>query len=91
MPAWEAFFRCVNANKGRRSIPKAGLSEYEIYFNYVFGTCDQGHIRSLRWKNCKNMSHILMYKERGFDYVACHSYDREDYERPERSQTLDKI
>ena len=76
IPAWQAFFKTVNLNRDGITMPKAGLSEYEIYFNYVFGTSNQGHIRPLWWKNCKKLRHVRMFQERGLDYVSCHSYFR---------------
>lgn len=56
----------------------SGLSEYEIYFNFLFNQADQGKIRPLRFLNTGDCSAIESYRQEGYDYVSCHAYLREE-------------
>lgn len=73
-PFWHAFCDLVDSN----DLFESGASEYEIYFNYVFGRTDQVSIRKFKWKNICSLKEIELYKQRGFDYVSIHEFSRID-------------
>ncbi len=51
----------------------SGMSEYEIYFNYIFKFFPSDvEIRKLNWSNVKSLDSIDK-----FDYVSCHWFMRE--------------
>ena len=55
----------------------SGASEYEIYFHYIFSKYPNEYIlRQLKWYNYGNLNHINQDRNRGFDYIAYHSYLR---------------
>ena len=72
MKPWQAICKCVDI----KEIDKASLSEYEIYFNFIFTTSQQAHIRRLTWKNLPSLEKISSYKAQGYDYVSCHAWMR---------------
>lgn len=69
---WKAICRCININH----LGYPCLSEYEIYFNFVFGLSSNEikvKIRMLKWDNVKyNTNYLDKYKDR--DYISCHSW-----------------
>ncbi|PIS02157.1 MAG: hypothetical protein COT85_06380 [Chlamydiae bacterium CG10_big_fil_rev_8_21_14_0_10_42_34] len=67
---WKAIARCIDYKEVKRSC----LSEYEIYFNFVFMRTDQAHLRKLKWKNIESLDQVKDYKKKGYDYVSCHVY-----------------
>lgn len=67
--AWKAICRCIDQEVKM-------MSEYEIYFNFVFTRTEQMTIRPLKWMNCVKLSKISKYKRKGYHYVSCHSYCR---------------
>lgn len=70
--AWKALCRCIDPHQFGHS----PLSEYEIYFNFVFKRTDQVQIRPLKWANISQLSDIASYKKAGYHYVSCHAYLR---------------
>lgn len=73
MEAWKAICRCID----RQHFAGACLSEYEIYFNFIFTRTDQMQIRPLLWANISNLSDLPSYKQAGYHYVSCHYYLRQ--------------
>ena len=71
--AWKAFCNLVDP----ATLPFSGMSEYEIYFNFIFTTSDQMSIRPLRFQNISRLSEVKKYKRQGYDFVSCHSYSRQ--------------
>lgn len=67
---WKIFCLCVDHGE------ESGASEYEIYFNFVLTQTDQVKIRKLKWVNIRNLRRLDCYKEWGFHYVSCHSWNR---------------
>jgi hypothetical protein len=70
-PPWQAICRCIDPSK----VLESCLSEYEIYFNFVFARTNQVTIRKLNWSNLafsnkENLNHPEL------DYGALHSYMR---------------
>src|SRR5439155_25867451 len=47
---WQALSRAVALNNNG-DIVFSGMSEYEMYFNFVFARTDQVQLRPLKWKN----------------------------------------
>ncbi len=72
MEGWKALCHCIN----RRYLYEACLSEYEIYFNFVFTKTDQMKIRPLKWTNIPDLSQVSMYRDAGYNYVSCHAWRR---------------
>lgn len=64
---WKALCRCIDINQ----IYGSSLSEYEIYFNFVFQRSDQFKIRKLKWLNTVD-SYSNRFKKYDYDYVSCH-------------------
>lgn len=66
---WKALCHCLD----HKELFKPSMSEYEIYFNFVFARTDQVKIRILRWKN-DVLSHVKKCQEAGVHYVSCHRW-----------------
>lgn len=73
---WRALCGCIDTSH----IDRSCLSEYEIYFNYIFLSGYPAQIRPLRWANGGDYSLTVQaaHEREGFDYVAYHAYNRED-------------
>ncbi|HSW85941.1 MAG TPA: DUF6492 family protein [Rhabdochlamydiaceae bacterium] len=84
--AWKAICRCID----HRFLYEAALSEYEIYFNFVFTRSDQMKVRYLKWTNIQKIEDIRKYKKRGYHYVSCHSYARKPTSTGKAHETLKK-
>jgi hypothetical protein len=68
---WRALCRCIDL----KELPGSALSEYEIYFNFIFSKTDQAQIRTLKWKNTKfNNSAIKAHTRSAYNYISCHSW-----------------
>ena len=72
MEMWKALCKTIDP----REINFPCISEYEIYFNFLFSKTSQAKIRPLKWTNKWDLSpearkaHI----KKGYDYVAYHKY-----------------
>lgn len=67
---WVALCRAVALDK-KGHIVFSGISEYEMYFNFVFARTDQVKIRVLRWRDvsrARDIAHCIP----NYDYVALH-------------------
>jgi hypothetical protein len=51
----------------------SGISEYEIYFNFLFARNSQARIRPLMWVESGDLTKLQTYKDQGYDYVSFHS------------------
>lgn len=71
---WKALCRCIDL----AHVAYSSLSEYEIYFNFVFMRSDQMRIRPLKWANIQRLRHLPYYRRMGYHYVSCHAYDRKN-------------
>lgn len=72
MEPWKAICHCVDTNEFNMHC----MSEYEIYFNFIFLRTGQMQIRPLRWKDWAKLNHLVTYKQQGLHYVSCHHYSR---------------
>lgn len=70
--AWKAMSRCIDLQYYTGS----SLSEYEIYFNFVFTRTDQVKIRPLLWANISDINEIPKYKKLGYHFISYHYYLR---------------
>jgi hypothetical protein len=76
---WVAIARAVPVQNGEASF--SCLSEYEIYFNFVFARTDQVKIRHLKWDNkvlnwnTVSNNDLNNYKKEGYHYVALHIWN----------------
>lgn len=71
--AWEVLAETIDP----KDLFHSALSEYEIYFNYVFSRTYKAKIRTLNWREFGfNHNAIAECKKHGCDYVSCHSYMR---------------
>jgi hypothetical protein len=73
--AWKALARAIPVNNN--TIEESALSEYEIYFNFVFARTNQVKIRHLKSTNEFNRgpvtaSEIENYRARGYDCITLH-------------------
>ncbi len=71
---WKALCRCINISY----IEHSCISEYEIYFNYVFRKTDQVALRPLKWGEGRDFSERALsnYTSNNFDYAVFHSWLR---------------
>ena len=70
VPLWQAMLLNIDPHDF-----KSCMSEYEIYFNYIFGRHYPAKIRLLSWDNLPYSSQISAQSEKkGLDYISCHSY-----------------
>jgi len=68
---WQALMKCID----RRHLYGSGISEYELYFNYVFARNYKAKIRKLKYRDMAfNKRDIAASKKAGFNYVSCHAY-----------------
>ncbi|MCL5437035.1 MAG: DUF6492 family protein [Candidatus Dependentiae bacterium] len=71
LPAWKALCRCINWEHIQHSC----MSEYEIYFNFIFSRTDQAKLRFLKYDDLAYHDGIeKQYKKLGYSYIACHSW-----------------
>ncbi len=70
--AWKAFCRCID----HRYLHCSSMSEYEIYFNFVFTRSDQMQIRPLKWADQTQVAHLGRFKREGYSCASCHSWCR---------------
>lgn len=71
---WKAFCGCVDPNY--LGPDRAGASEYEIYFNYLFTHTKQARIRKLQWANINSLDKLEHYRRAGYHYISCHEWAR---------------
>lgn len=65
---YKAILKCIDKNH----ISGSGMSEYEIYFNYLLIYHKKKiNIRNLKWANMSSIDNTL-----DFDYISCHWYMR---------------
>ena len=69
---WKALCHSIDP----KHLSLSSLSEYEIYFNFVFMRTSQMKVRPLKWANINSLDEIASYQEKGYDYVSCHAYLR---------------
>ena len=70
--AWKAFCRCMD----HQYLHQSAMSEYEIYFNFVFTRSDQMQVRPLKWINCIPIATLARHRRDGYIYAACHAWCR---------------
>ena len=71
---WIAIARAIPTKNG--SITLSALSEYEIYFNFVFARTNQVKIRPLCWKNISELKYNHKTALHDYDYVAIHIWEK---------------
>ena len=74
---WQALLACINPDSlDRRLIHTLScISEYEIYFNFVFSRNYHVKISKLVWEDCRfSFDRIKRRQMDGFHYVSCHEY-----------------
>lgn len=70
---WIALARTITLDRNNRFVHSC-LSEYEMYFNFVFARTDQVQIRDLKWKNITRFTDIKKWRDKDHDFVALHIY-----------------
>ncbi len=70
---WKSFCDAIALDQ----IWMSGASEYEIYFNFALTACADLKIRPLKTRNIDSIKRLRKGGLKGYDYIACHSYDRE--------------
>jgi hypothetical protein len=73
---WVAIARTIPLNE-ENNVAVSAMSEYEIYFNFVFSRTDQVKIRHVRWTNAFSSEHKSLdyYIREGYAYVAIHAWE----------------
>lgn len=71
-PAWEALISCIT------ELYWACLSEYEIYFNFIFAKSNQPQLRHLFWRNSGSLKKLNRYRDDGYAYVSFHKWMRKN-------------
>lgn len=66
---WKAICTCID----HKYVSKPCMSEYELYFNYVFSRKYKVKIRELKWINIKLNAREEIYNQ-SYHYISCHSY-----------------
>lgn len=72
MPAWQAIAGSI------QELYWACMSEYEIYFNFIFSKSDQPQVRHLKWQNSELIGILDTCAQEGYAYVSCHGWMRKD-------------
>ena len=68
---WRAICHCID----HKYIKKSTMSEYEIYFNFVFSQNKSPKIRKLKWQEMEfNFENLDKLKADGYNYVSCHGW-----------------
>ena len=70
--AWKAFCRCID----HKWVHWSSMSEYEIYFNFVFTRSDQMQIRPLKWAERTQVAHLARLQRERYTFACCHSWCR---------------
>lgn len=66
---WKAIARCIDKAEAFKSC----MSEYEIYFNFIFARSEQPKIRKLKWAN-DLFKRWQRYRDGGYDYASFHTW-----------------
>jgi hypothetical protein len=66
---WKVLCHCIQQ-------PEFDMSEYEIYFNFLFQKTTQAQFRPLKWANSAYLRHIPARKKKGYAFVSFHRYLR---------------
>lgn len=68
---WKAF--CNQIDWASNALLRQAASEYEIYFNFIFSTTPQAHLRTLKWANVESIESIEIYRNViKYHYISCH-------------------
>lgn len=70
---WRVIARTIPVHNNE--IHSSAMSEYEIYFNFVFARTNQVKIRPLKWQNLSNLKQLNKAISQGYDYVAIHIWN----------------
>jgi hypothetical protein len=76
MEPWKAIARAIPVDT-QKNMAFSAMSEYEIYFNFVFARTNQVKIRPLRWASAciSDCAPVKEYADKGYDYVAIHIWN----------------
>lgn len=75
---WIAIAQTIAIDKNDR-INNSAISEYEMYFNFIFSRTNQVKIRKLKWKNIRNNNEIAKCLRENYDFVAKHNRRKASY------------
>lgn len=70
--AWKAFCRCID----HQHLNFSSMSEYEIYFNFVFSRTNQMKIEPLLWEDRARITDLGLLQSKGYSYATCHSWNQ---------------
>jgi hypothetical protein len=56
------------------------ISEYELYFNFLFDRSEQGHILKIKWDDLPYWDDVSLneYAQQGYTFISAHSWMRKD-------------
>lgn len=69
---WRAICRCIDL----AALPWSCMSEYEIYFNFVFLRTEQAALNHTQWTMVPNLHNISSYQRQGQAFVVCPEWYR---------------
>ena len=71
MEPWQALLTCINPD----ALAFSCMSEYEIYFNFIFSRKYNVKIRKLMYEDCGfSLNKIRQRQMDEFHYISCHAY-----------------
>jgi hypothetical protein len=69
---WRAICRCID----QADLPWSCMSEYEIYFNFVFLRTEQAALNHTQWTMVPNLHNISSYQRQGQAFIVCPEWYR---------------
>lgn len=70
--AWIAMCNCIN----HQDLFGSCISEYELYFNFLFQKTGNFKIRQLKWANISSVKLLNKFRRDGYAFVSLHDYMR---------------
>lgn len=67
---WKAFCELID----HHHLLGSPVSEYELYFNFIFSSSSDVKIRQLQWTDTPFNHNLNFYKHQGYHYISCHTY-----------------
>lgn len=81
---WKALIKCYSQKYKPEwtdeNLQAVRMSEYEIYFNFLFERSEQAHLLDLKWKTTSKWDDrsLKKYAKQGYSFITAHSWLRKD-------------
>ncbi len=72
IPSWKAIASSI------QELYWACMSEYELYFNFIFSKTNQAQLRLLKWKNSEWIHTLHQHAQEKYIFVSCHGWMRKE-------------